>query len=607
MLKPQISLTRKAWRALSSLSVIRLVNGKTLSFFFLVFASLASADPWQHLNQGDQLAQQFLNQSNQKKKEAGSHPFYSGIPNESKLSDGQLKGNSAKVAQQDSASKMVNESAETRPQFKLDPSNDPLLLGSQKIQKNPLQDIGGEGTHFAEVVQGGKDETLTCEEAGENSQHTCTETVVVTIKQELGPLQSRTLVMDGPTLYHAHQPELLTLPRMRSKHFVGHIRTDQGTLKGFISRKTGIPIERIQSVAASNNGGWVKIRKKRYSFSSYTFTYNYQELLKIPIISHQNTCGALESKIDRGLCSYASRVCTHQGVQTRIIEGVPVTQKCWEETFAYTCEHPSKNNCGTLRARGCVQSSSTCKQKIGNACVVYTQTYQCKGKSQTSYKIAGGDTPFCLDGNCRNQSWEANDEMMASIAQLSLLKEMEGQFANGMIFKGADHRCTKYIISFKDCCGSGKGWGEKVGFRGCSKNEKLLQKKRQERLCHYVGTYCAKKALGKCIKKKSTYCCFNNKLLKAFHEQGRPQINLGWGSPKKPLCRGFTIEEIQRIDFSKLDLREAFEDLMQKFQTGQNKSNAPGMGKHIGERMETIQKGMRPPTERQPPQREEGA
>lgn len=216
--------------------------------------------------------------------------------------------------------------------------------------------------------------------------------------------------------------------------------------------------------------------------------------------------------------------------------------------------------------------------------------------------ITGGQTPFCLDGNCRDQSCDANDEMMSSLAQLNILKGLQGHPWNGEIFKGKDHRCPKYILSFKDCCGSGKGWGKTLGVSTCKPKHKLLSEKRKNGLCHYVGTYCAKKdpiLHSKCIKKKSTYCCFNNKLLKALHEQGRPQIGLGWGDAEKPLCRGLTIDEIQRIDFSKLDLREVFEDLMKDFKPGKQE----GMGKTIGERLETIKKGLKPKEMKQPPQR----
>ena len=147
-------------------------------------------------------------------------------------------------------------------------------------------------------------------------------------------------------------------------------------------------------------------------------------------------------------------------------------------------------------------------------------------------------------------------------------------------------------MSFKDCCGSGKGWGKSLGLTDCSAEERALKKKRDAGFCHYVGTYCAEKLplTGICIKKKSTYCCFGSKLLKAFHEQGRPQLRLGWGSAEEPICRGFTIEEIQRIDFSKLDLREVYEELMKKFKPGKMQD----IGKKMGERLETIKHAIDP-------------
>jgi conjugal transfer mating pair stabilization protein TraN len=272
-----------------------------------------------------------------------------------------------------------------------------------------------------------------------------------------------------------------------------------------------------------------------------------------------------------------------------MIEGVPITRECWEETFTYHCSHSSQNNCGPLRARGCVQIKSDCKQRIGNTCVVYTQVYQCKGDSQTTTKITGGKPPFCLDGNCRNMPLELNDELMSSMAQLSLLKEIQGTF-EGSVFKGSDNRCSKATLSFKDCCGSGKGWGVSLGVAGCSGDEQTLSLKRQKGLCHFVGTYCSQreKLTKICLQKKSTYCCFGSKLLRSFHEQGRPQIGLGWGSPEAPLCRGFTVEEVQRIDFSKLDLREVFEDLIKTYQP----SKLQNVNQQLKERLENIKEGI---------------
>src|SRR5436190_2756328 len=138
-----------------------------LLIFFLSFS--ASADPWKNLKQGDQTAQALLGQMDQKKKEADPHPFYKGTPNESKLSHKQLEETSKNAARQNAASQMVRESYDGRPKMIIDPQKDPLLIGSQKILENPLEVIGGKGTQAVEVQQGGRDETLVCEEAGDDS------------------------------------------------------------------------------------------------------------------------------------------------------------------------------------------------------------------------------------------------------------------------------------------------------------------------------------------------------------------------------------------------------------------------------------------------------
>lgn len=376
------------------------------------------------------------------------------------------------------------------------------------------------------------------------------------------------------------------------------------------------PAEKIQSIVLirnpQNTKALLMCYERYHTYNSGRNEYGIQPVIKINYEEEvvqvlpdewSSNCARLEERVDQGLCTYDSKVCT-QGRQTRIIQGVPITRDCWEETYTYSCSYPAKNDCGPLRAKGCVQISSACKQKVQNTCVVYNQTYQCKGTTTVSEKITGGDTPFCLDGNCRDQGYEANDEMMSSLAQLTLLKEIQGQIKNNFIFKGEDDRCSKCAVSFKDCCGSESGWGKSIGLTDCSSEERALKKKRTAGLCHYVGTYCAEKIplTGICIKKNSTYCCFGSKLLKAFHEQGRPQISLGWGDAKNPLCRGFTIDEIQRIDFSKLDLREVYEELMKKFNPGKMKN----ISEKIENRMEIIKQGIDPKKKQQSPQRFEG-
>jgi conjugal transfer mating pair stabilization protein TraN len=91
--------------------------------------------------------------------------------------------------------------------------------------------------------------------------------------------------------------------------------------------------------------------------------------------------------------------------------------------------------------------------------------------------------------------------------------------------------------------------------------------------CHYIGDYCEKKwvAVG-CVQKAKSYCCFNTKMARIIHEQGRPQLvsfgaDGGWGTPGAPECRGFTPDEFQSLDFSRIDLSEYFEDIQKDLST----------------------------------------
>lgn len=616
------------------------------------FLKPGKANNQQNLSQGDQTAQTFLNQMNRHKANAGAHPFYQGVPQESHYHETELKGRAQTAAANNPASQMVFESSDERPQMKIDPQRDPLLTGANKVLENPLQVIGGQGTQVVEVQQGGGEQTISCEEPGEDSLETCTRELTVKVIKKIiekkwngifqyskccntdrkrsrhpppcmalrGAVIAAKQTLRGPRYRRGiPQPRPIANLDITQAYKACMAEMEQHRRRG-CSCDARLPVlpfpkERIKKVLLVRNPHRPSTvhmaHNYLHQYNSGRIEYDYQyyvevlyeeEAYKVLPDEWSDNCARLESRVDQGLCGYHAKTCT-QGPSTRVIEGIPITRDCWKYAMTYACSFSSKDDCGPLRAKGCAQINSQCKQRIGNACVVYQQTYQCKDSPRTTFQIAGGDTPFCMDGNCRDQSWENNDEMMSSVAQLSILKEMQDNFKNGFLFKGEDNRCSKYVLSFKDCCGSAKGWGTDMGLASCSANEKLLNKRRKAGLCHRIGTYCAKKVLGKCVKKKTSYCCFSSKLLKAFQEQGRAQIRMGWGSPKHPLCRGFTIEEIQRIDFSKLDLREVFEELMKNFKPGK----MGDVGRQVGERLETIKRGMVPNAKMpQPKQRNEG-
>src|SRR3546814_7103530 len=60
-----------------------------------------------------------------------------------------------------------------------------------------------------------------------------------------------------------------------------------------------------------------------------------------------------------------------------------------------------------------------------------------------------------------------------------------------------------------------------------------------------------------------------SKLGRIIQEQGRPQLKSfadGWGPVKTPNCRGFTPEEFQALDFSRMDLSEYYSEVQARAQ-----------------------------------------
>ncbi len=82
--------------------------------------------------------------------------------------------------------------------------------------------------------------------------------------------------------------------------------------------------------------------------------------------------------------------------------------------------------------------------------------------------------------------------------------------------------------------------------------------------CVELGSYCKRETLGYCVQRARSQCCFNSKLAKIIHEQGRSQLSTfpdGFGDLNAPNCRGFSPEEFQALDFSLIDLSEYYDDI----------------------------------------------
>ena len=101
------------------------------------------------------------------------------------------------------------------------------------------------------------------------------------------------------------------------------------------------------------------------------------------------------------------------------------------------------------------------------------------------------------------------------------------------------------------------------GLLSCEQAEQVLAMKNDNRLCHSVGSYCSRKVpiLGTCLETTQSYCCFNSRLARVLNEQGRAQLGRSWGGAKNPDCAGFSLTQLQTLDFSRMDLTEFYAEI----------------------------------------------
>ncbi len=438
-----------------------------------------------------------------------------------------------------------------------------IVRNGNEVVADPMKFIGGE----EEREEGGEQEvvetTHLCEESAEEAIYTCEESRYVTLKK---PGVKEFDVTTGIYYY------------------------------------SGPPSE-----APSYHDPVPAILKDRIISNDVVFippgslktTYQYRDFLSEEHIieTFSNSCAGYEEQANKGLCRYGEEEILEGPGTREFCEGedcISVTKKWWKRRRTYHCKHPSKDNCGPFRAAGCEQVDASCLKRVGGVCVNNQKTFLCKsvvlGNGQVRFT---GDVPFCMDGNCDDHSWASNKDFADAMSKLSMFQEMSKDMdpKNATLFRGNVKKCSKSTLSFQDCCGSG-GWGRSVGLgQNCKEEEKELKKEREAKKCVRVGTYCSQKeGITKiCLTKKTSFCCFSSKLSKLLHEQGRAQLGIGWGDAEHPDCRPFTIDEIQRIDFSKIDFSVLYEEIRAKTNEESFSTAAEGLGGRWSDKVKAAQ------------------
>ncbi|MEO0347730.1 MAG: conjugal transfer protein TraN [Pseudomonadota bacterium] len=289
------------------------------------------------------------------------------------------------------------------------------------------------------------------------------------------------------------------------------------------------------------------------------------------IMSLINPCYAVV-----GDCIINHDSCIEQA-EERIIDGFKVYKDCWRRSVGYQCQNYAKNDCDQFaQDETCqiISSKKHCSQhinKYGNTwCVAYHNHYLCEevvkhkvkekryriptftdGNHGQEAKMICNEKLRCLDGKCFAASYEANNEFGQVTGVLASLKAMQQDMRqmsnNTKIFPGQAKFCTRKFAN--NCCKPNRGFIDKVGLSKCSDGERELMKLVNEQRCVFVGQ--SKK--GKILKsKRYHYCCFDSELAKELQHQGRQQLGMDFGPASEANCRGFTINELQRLNFDQI-------------------------------------------------------
>ena len=263
--------------------------------------------------------------------------------------------------------------------------------------------------------------------------------------------------------------------------------------------------------------------------------------------------------------------CTEAGGNRTLVkdgQSYSMYQSCWAYRDTYVTQSADKGTCQTYTDNpACTLVSHQCAfYSEEGACLHEYATYSCESKTSGKVMVCGGDV-FCLDGECdKVQSGQSND-FAEAVSQLAALAAAGKDVAalNGVdvrAFTGQAKFCKKAAAGYSNCC-KDSGWGQDIGLAKCSSDEKALAKAKSNKLTVSVGEFCSKKVLGVCLEKKRSYCQFDSKLAQIVQQQGRNgQLRISFGSAKHPDCRGITVDELQKIQFDRLDFTNFYEDLM---------------------------------------------
>lgn len=483
----------------------------------------------------------------------------------------------------------INATAEHR----IDPNN-PWLNNSITIEDDPLKAAGGSGFSTRETVNKTSILKSCLDGASFNIDVIRQLHFDANLIDVWGAWQNKQISYPNVP-YHWLYPI-----KWKKKRYGMHMKGDPHIMQEVrvaIAQKLAVELEQIDSEIAISPRGVGNLREcaiHQVKWDYYIFGYKYREKVKEfsskgeywEVLTPQT-----EELLSAHACHEVARRCVDNNNKV-FFDRYTINRPCWKEQISYSCQSEPTDGCSYLERQGCLLQNSNCNNWLGGICLEWTRNYSCSGELRVLHSSLAGSEMFCLGGECNSPTIGQNNDLH-NVAYLAVLNGVQKDMQKTPleIFKGESTSCTKYIVNFLNCCSSMKGWGSDIRLCRCSGEARALALKKEKKLCKFVGSYCSERdpIFGKCLATKSSYCCFNSKLARIFQEQGRSQLGISWGSGEYPSCRGLTPAELQRIDFTRINVEELFEDVLQaakgrmlkNFPT-QLQNQMPVMQKNIG-------------------------
>ena len=464
----------------------------------------------------------------------------------------------------ETASRVISQSR-TRERAYLNPNSPEMQIAGHLIEGGDSVKEGG--CYKAPPICHTNISTHTCEDSTQYEEKRCLERLTVVV---LSKTHAVTRIVSGLV----QEPyDLADCGRWTQNNFCTHenevhVSPDCYAVSVRVTQD-GRVIETSLNQTCTNLKFTLKTRLKGY-FSKVDIVVT--EYTAKDVLDTQS-CQALKAQEDNGRCIFQfGEPCLEANV-TKEINGFPIQRACWGKSMNYLCVSGTSSSCTSLINQGCAQTRSSCVEQQFGQCTSYSQTFECSEETCIPQPDICMPSLPCVDGSCDTTKNEESNDMGEGVSRLGALigaasDVAKNQIDSGMakIFAGDVVDCKSYPLGFRDCC-TDSGWGDWV--KQCPAHLQALQKAKDENRVVSLGKY-KKHKLD--LDEHHTFCVFPSKLGAIIQKEGRgAQLHISFGKAKHPVCRGITPEELEHINFEKLNLSPIEHDLVARL-------NQPDLG-----------------------------